>query len=220
MTTKVILVRHGQTDWNLIRRMQGHLDIPLNQTGRRQADLLAKKLANYPLNAIYTSDLARAQETAEIIARPLGLTPVLQPALRERFLGQFQGLTIDEARVNFANEWQQVRENNAPPPGGESLEEVATRVRNAFETIVDRHPGEQVAVVSHGGVLKLLIAWVVGLPLGQPARISLSGNTGISIIEKAGDGEFRLATLNDTGHLQGLANTNSGGETIIPAEVS
>jgi broad specificity phosphatase PhoE len=215
-----MLIRHGQTDWNLIRRMQGHIDIPMNRIGRSQAKLLAQKLADCPLEAIYTSDLARAQETAEIIARPLGLTPIPQLALRERLLGRFQGLTIEEARVQYPDDWQQVREKGAAPPGGESRQEVATRVRDAFNEIVERHTDQQVAIVSHGGVLQLLIAWVVGLPLGQPARISLSGNTGISIIEKAEDGKHRLASLNDTGHLQSISTSNRLNESVVPAEVS
>jgi probable phosphoglycerate mutase len=96
LTTTILLVRHGQTDWNLAHRWQGHVDIPLNETGRRQARLLARRLETLPIKAIYTSDLIRASETANIVAEPLGILPIPDPALRERNGGKFQSLTFDE----------------------------------------------------------------------------------------------------------------------------
>ncbi len=212
-----MLVRHGQTDWNLARRWQGHLDIPLNENGRRQARLLASRLATLPIKAIYSSDLVRASETAEIVAKRLKIQPILDPALRERNGGSFQGLTFEELQEQFPVMWRRVRLEYATPPGGESLYEVAKRLTSAFEAISRRHKGEMVMLVSHGGALNLLISHIVGLPLGQPAKISLRGNTGLSIIEIGDDGG-RLVTLNDIHHLKSSSDPDLALSPPSPAE--
>ena len=219
MTTTIFLVRHGQTDWNLAHRWQGHLDIPLNVTGRRQARLLAQRLASHPIKAIYTSDLVRASETAKIVSEPLGLLPIPDPALRERNGGRFQSLTFDELQDQYPEMWRRVRLENATPPKGESLFEVAERITAAYEAIARRHSGQHVALFSHGGALNLLIAYIVGLPLGQSARISLRGNTGLSIIE-IGDNGGRLVALNDTNHLQSASEPDLEQALPSPAETS
>ena len=219
MTTTILLVRHGQTDWNLARRWQGHIDIPLNATGRRQAQLLALRLVSFPVKAIYTSDLVRASETAKIAAKPLGLVPVPDPALRERNGGRFQSLTFDELQDQYPELWRRVRLENATPPEGESLFEVAKRITTAYEAIARRHSGQLVALFSHGGALNLLIAYIVGLPLGHSARISLRGNTGLSIIE-IGDNGGRLVSLNDTNHLHSASEPDLRQVLPSPAETS
>ena len=217
MTTTILLVRHGQTDWNLAHRWQGHLDIPLNETGRRQARLLACRLATLPIKAIYTSDLVRASETAEIVAKQLNIQPILDPALRERNGGRFQALTFDELQDRYPEIWRRVRLENATPPGGESLLVVAERLTGAYEAIGRRHKGEMVILVSHGGALNLLISHIVGLPLGQPAKISLRGNTGFSIIEIGDDGG-RLVALNDIHHLESSSDPDLAKSLPSPAE--
>lgn len=217
MTTTIYLIRHGQTDWNLARRWQGHIDIPLNGTGRRQALLLAQRLADLQLQAIYTSDLLRASETASIVAEPQGLKPVAEPALRERSGGLFQGLTFDELNSKYRDEWRRVRLENSTPPEGESLLDVAQRITTCYEIIVRRHSSQVVALVSHGGALNLLISYILGLPIGQPARISLRGNTGLSVIESGEDGA-RLVTLNDTNHLDVGSEPDLAKNLPSPAE--
>jgi len=219
LTTTILLVRHGQTDWNLAHRWQGHIDIPLNETGRRQARLLARRLETLPIKAIYTSDLIRASETANIVAEPLGILPIPDPALRERNGGKFQSLTFDELEEQYPETWPRVRLENATPPEGESLFEVAGRLTATYEAIARRHTGQLVLLVSHGGALNLLIATIVGLPLGKTARISLRGNTGLSIVE-IGDNGGRLVALNDTHHLHSASEPDLEQALPSPAETS
>jgi len=219
LTTTLLLVRHGQTDWNLAHRWQGHIDIPLNETGRRQARLLAQRLETLPINAIYSSDLIRASETAKIIAEPLDILPVTDPDLRERNGGKFQSLTFDELQEQYPEIWRKVRLENATPPDGESLFEVAGRITAAYEAIVRRHTGQLVVMVSHGGALNLLIAAIVGLPLGTSASISLRGNTGLSIVE-IGDNGAWLVALNDTHHLHSTSEPDLEQALPSPAETS
>ena len=149
--TTLLLVRHGETDWNAAGRLQGHTDRPLNEYGRRQARELAERLVGERIAAVYTSDLARARETAEIIAAPLGLEVVLEPGLREKNWGNWEGLTADErASIEYA---------------GESTEAHRERVLDALNRIVEAHPGERVVVVTHGGSLRRIQAAVSGVAL-------------------------------------------------------
>lgn len=200
MTTTIVLIRHAQTDWNLSGRWQGHTDIALNDTGRSQAGALARRLASWPITAVYSSDLRRAHQTALIVAQELALSPELDAAWRERYGGDFQGLTFEELDHHHPEALRAMRQKGEAPPGGESNLDVARRVVAAFDEVVERHPGQMVAVVSHGGAMRALIGYVVGLPLGQSPRVSVSGNTGISLIEVNQWGP-RLTLLNDTTHL-------------------
>lgn len=199
-TTTIVLIRHGQTDWNLSGRWQGHTDIALNDTGRSQASALARRLASWPIAAIYSSDLRRAHQTASVLAHELGLSLELDAAWRERYGGDFQGMTFEELDRRHPEALHAMRQRGEAPPGGESNLDVARRVVEAFDEVVERHPGQMVAVVTHGGAMRALIGYVVGLPLGQSPRVSVSGNTGISLIEVNQWGP-RLTLLNDTAHL-------------------
>ena len=147
--TTLLLVRHGETDWNAAGRLQGHTDRPLNVYGRRQARALADRLAGDGIQAVYASDLARARETAEILGARLGLDVVVDPDLREKDWGSWEGLTSDE-RVHVEFE-------------GESTEAHRERVLRAVQRIVEAHPGERVAVVTHGGSLRRIQAAVSGV---------------------------------------------------------
>lgn len=198
--TIIILVRHAQTDWNVTRRWQGHLDIPLNATGRSQARAVAKRLSTWPLAAVYSSDLSRAADTALAIGGAHSQQPVYDRALRERHGGLFQGQTLEELEAAHGDFWHSVRFDGQAPPGGESNLEVAQRVKGFYERILAAHPGQMVAVVSHGGVMNILLGYVLGLPLGQRAPVSLRGNTGLTIIEIK-DERPRLTLLNDVCHL-------------------
>lgn len=201
MITTVLLIRHGQTDWNKTGRWQGHIDIPLNEQGILQANLLAQRLATWPIKAIYTSDLKRAIQTAAPLGEKLGLMPIEKPALRERNGGSYQGLTGEELQARFGKEWQRVRQDGFAPPNGESNLELALRMYTVYQQIVDRHEGDMIAVVSHGGALRVLISHILGLPLGQPASFSLRGNTGLSIVETNAHAPV-LTLLNDVSHLE------------------
>jgi 2,3-bisphosphoglycerate-dependent phosphoglycerate mutase len=147
--TTLLLVRHGETDWNAEGRLQGHTDRPLNDYGRRQATELAERLAGETIDAIYTSDLSRARETAEIVAARLGLPVLVDAGLREKDWGTWEGLTGDErVTVDLV---------------GESTEDHRERVMRAVRQIVGRHPGGRVVVVTHGGSLRRIQAVVNGI---------------------------------------------------------
>src|SRR3954464_548312 len=139
--TTLLLVRHGETDWNAEGRLQGHTDRPLSDYGRRQAQQLAEELDGDELEAIYSSDLARASETAEIVGRRLGLPTVLDPDLREKDWGTWEGLTaVERDRVEFV---------------GESTEAHRDRTLESLRRISERHPGDgRVLVVTHGGSMR------------------------------------------------------------------
>lgn len=146
MATRIILVRHGETDWNLERRWQGHADRPLNETGREQARELAHELAGREIAAIYSSDLMRAHETARILAGGLGLDVTAVPDLRERRFGSWEGLRDEDVEHRFPGAHG--------PPDGETREEMTTRVLDSLRRICATHPDDTVLVVSHGGPIR------------------------------------------------------------------
>src|SRR5439155_19215192 len=146
--TMLLLVRHGETDWNAEGKLQGHTDRPLNDYGRRQAEILADVFAGESIDALYASDLSRARETAEILGEKLGLAVAVDPDLREKNWGTWEGLTADE-RLHIAYE-------------GETSEDHRERTLRAVQRIVERHPGERIVVVTHGGSLRRLQAFVSG----------------------------------------------------------
>lgn len=167
MRTELWLVRHGQTDWNLEGRYQGQSDVPLNQTGRRQACLLCERLAGTSFDAIYSSDLQRAAETARAAAQCLGLQVTLDPRLREINQGEWEGRLIADIRRRYADEFafRKVDPLTARAPGGESVMEVAARLAAAADDIAAAHPGQRVLVVSHGLALATLFCQSCGLDL-------------------------------------------------------
>jgi len=149
--TTLLLVRHGETDWNADGRLQGNTDRPLSDFGRRQAQQLAHELADEDLEAIYASDLSRARETAEILGEQLGLATVLDPDLREKDWGTWEGLTgIERDRVEFV---------------GESTEAHQERTLRALRRIAERHPGGRVLVVTHGGSMRRVQTAALGMAL-------------------------------------------------------
>ena len=149
--TKLILVRHGETDWNQVNRIQGWLDIPLNTQGIKQAERLADELSRVEINAIYSSPLSRSLQTATIVAGKHALEVLESADLREINQGEWQGLLVSEAREKYKDLY--TRWLNEPfsvrPPHGETLEEVSRRVETACLNIVDSHPGETVCLVTH-----------------------------------------------------------------------
>ncbi len=214
--TTILLIRHGQTDWNVIRRSQGHLDIPLNQVGRRQSELLAQRLAGWPVSALVSSDLTRASETADILGRVLGLAPVLDSDLRERHGGIFQGQTGEELKLRYPEALRAFRESGQPPPGGEGNLALARRAAPALERIAADHRGEMVAVVTHGGTLRVLIAHLMGLPVERKAPFRVSHNTGLTIAEM-NQQERVITLLNDCCHLEAMGVQAHGRQSAGPA---
>lgn len=149
--TTILFVRHGESDWNAERRIQGHTDRPLSGRGRAQARALAAELSDEPLDAVYTSDLTRARETAEAIAEQRRLAVAVDPRLRERNFGSWEGLTDDEALARFPEAAEE------PWGDGETVEAMTDRVLEALQAIAARHPGGRALVVSHGGPLRAVL---------------------------------------------------------------
>lgn len=155
MTTQLLVIRHGETAWNVEHRIQGHLDIPLSPAGITQAARLAERLAGERIDAVYSSELARAWLTAQPLAGRLGLQVVPEPRVRERCFGIFEGLTLDEVADRHPDAFQRWRERDPAwaMDGGETGQQLIERVLAALHDIADRHRGQTVAIVTHGGVL-------------------------------------------------------------------
>lgn len=198
--TTILLIRHGQTEWNAQGRWQGHADVPLNEVGRQQARALARRLAAWPIRAIYASDLQRAAETAVILGQMVGLSPQFDPEWRERDVGEFSGLTGDETRQRYPEVWQGMKRGAINPPNGETHDRLAERAIAAFRRTLARHEGEMAAIISHGGTLAAVVTHVLGLPMNSYGRFSLRGNTGLSIVVQDDRGAY-LSLLNDASHL-------------------
>jgi broad specificity phosphatase PhoE len=158
--SEVWIFRHGQTDWNAQGRFQGHTDVPLNETGRAQARGLAEKLKDSGIEAIVSSDLSRARETAEIVAALLAVPVFSDPDLREAFLGEAQGMTYDEIRARFGEDltsrWRSDHPTDADVsyPGGETAAQVVARSFRAIERFLDRGEYGRIGISAHGGVIR------------------------------------------------------------------
>lgn len=182
--------------------MQGHLNLPLNETGRKQARALAQRLAAWPITTIYSSDLARCAETAVILGNTLNLEPIYQTIWRERDLGVLSGLTRQEAREKYPHAVHKKSFTEIVPPDGETHAMLQIRGREAFEQVIANHTDEMIAVVTHGGLLHVLMAHLIGLPDNEYGRFTMRGNTGLSIVELHEQNKLVIACLNDTSHLE------------------
>lgn len=200
--TRILAVRHGETAWNRDTRIQGHTDIALNERGRWQAAQLAEALRDEPIAAIYASDLGRAFETAQAVARVKALTVTPHQGLRERHFGRFEGQTWAELEQRWPAEalaWRK-RMPDFAPAGGESLEQLQRRVIPTVLELASRHPGEQVLMVAHGGVLDMLYRAATRVELTAPRSWELA-NTAINRLLWSPEG-LSLIGWGDTHHLQ------------------
>lgn len=202
MTTRICFVRHGETDWNTEKRIQGQIDIPLNATGLRQVQALGQHAARFPFAAIYSSDLERAMTTAGSVARHLGLQVQALPDLRERHFGIFQGLTAAEGGLAHpqAHARHLARDPHYDFETGETLLAFARRVVAGVDALVRRHPGQTLCAVSHGGVLDILYRKATGRPLDTPRDFSIP-NCALNWFHFDAQG-WHLETWGDRGHLQ------------------
>jgi probable phosphoglycerate mutase len=203
--TRILAIRHGETAWNVDTRIQGHLDIPLNDTGRHQARRLAAALADEPLQAIYSSDLSRAHQTATALADAVGLPVHAVPGLRERAFGHFEGRTFREIEAQWPDQalrWRR-RDPDFCPAGGESLTSFYARVIDQAQALAAAHPGETIALVAHGGVLDCLYRVATRVDLQAPRTWELA-NASINRLLHTPEG-FTLVGWADTQHLQDLA---------------
>ena len=203
MGCRVYLVRHGETAWNSLLRFQGQTDIPLSDEGRRQAGRLALRLAREKFCACYASDLARAFETAEILARPHGLPVQKIPALRELNFGVWEGLTGPEIEKLYAAEIRQWWSSPLTTriPGGETLAEVVERATRAVKGIVESHGEGKILVVSHGGAIRSIVGSVLGMDLNQYWRLRLD-NASLNILDFPTWEKGILLLFNDNSHLR------------------
>ena len=206
MTLEIILVRHGETEWNHLRRIQGQLDVPLNQVGLRQAEAVARRLSGRTPVALYTSDLLRASQTAAPIAEVCGLQAQPDPRLRERNFGAFEGCFYDELQQTTPELHQRMlsRDLEFDLGGGETIPTLFERVRAVLTDVTVRHPEGLVVVVTHGGVLDCGYRLATGLALDAPRTFGLF-NASLNTIA-AEDGRFRLLAWGDIDHLTTAAD--------------
>lgn len=201
--TRIFLIRHGETLWNTETRIQGHTDIDLNDRGRWQAARVAAALVGEELQAVYTSDLARARNTAQAIAQACRVPLRTVTALRERAFGDFEGKTFSEIEATWpelAQRWRQ-RDPDFGPPGGEVLASFYERCVQTLMAVSAFHAGGAIAVVAHGGVLDCLYRAATGQSLQAPRTWEIS-NAGINRLLRAGS-QLSLVGWSDVQHLQG-----------------
>jgi alpha-ribazole phosphatase len=200
--TELLLVRHGETEWNRDRRIQGQTDVCLSELGREQARRLALRLSREPINAIYSSDLKRASETAAPLAQALGLPVHLTPQFREVGFGLWEGLTVDEVARGWPDEYAAWRQDSVRcrPPEGESIEALQERALACVTDILTTHPGQRVAIIGHGGSIKSILCGLMGFPLTLWRRLRVD-NSSVSRLVFAPLGPT-LTAYNDTCHLE------------------
>jgi probable phosphoglycerate mutase len=204
--TNIILIRHGETAWNAERRLQGHLDIPLNEEGERQARLLAEALAPEPIDLVVASDLQRARQTAQAVATLRGMPLQIEPGLRERCYGGFEGLLYSEIEQRFPAEFAawQARDVDAVLPSGknrgESFRQFYARATDAILGLAHTHPGRTLALVAHGGVLECAYRMAGKLPLETPRdfKVYNASVNRFRVIE----GELVLDSWGEVAHLR------------------
>lgn len=214
MTTTLYLIRHGETEWNRTGRWQGHADVPLSSEGRDQAWRLARRLRDEEVHFdhLYASDLSRAFETAQIVARALEIPLRPLSDLREINVGLWSGLT----RAEIMGRYPGTFDADASPPGGESREAFGDRVGAALLRLADQHPDQVVGLVTHGGTIRAMLRHVAQLGADLPPLEHI-GNTSITIVQFEA-GRWRVARFNNMDHLEGdqapdmLAPENEAGE--------
>jgi probable phosphoglycerate mutase len=202
--TELLFIRHGETDWNRQQRFQGQIDVPLNAMGHAQATRLGQRLAGETHDALFSSDLTRARETAAPMAAAWGRQPVLVPGLREQSFGVLEGLDVPTIQQQHAALWQRWLEHRADfaLPGGESLRQFHARVIEAVRQLVAEAAGQRLVIVTHGGVLDMLWRTAHGLPL-DGLRACEIPNTGLNRLRWAG-GTLHIDSWADEAHLAGL----------------
>ncbi|WP_305041345.1 alpha-ribazole phosphatase [Geoalkalibacter sp.] len=195
--TRVYLMRHGQVEGFGNKRYNGQADVALTPLGRSQSEQLAARLAERPLAAVYSSDLSRCAYAARCIATARGLEPVLLPEVRELHIGAWEGRTWQELQDLYPDQWQARLSDlvNYRVPGGESLAEMAKRVRPALHALVARHRGEEIVLVGHGGVNRVILLDAIGAPLKQMFAIE-QDYACLNLIDYFADGNAVVRLLN------------------------
>ncbi len=199
---ELILVRHGETEWNHLRRIQGQIDVPLNAIGLRQAQAAAARLAPMGIDALYTSDLARASQTAAPIASACGIVGVPDTRLRERHFGRCEGLTYEEVAARYADDARAINTRDpdyCAPQGGESRRQHEARVLGCVARLLGDHRGQTIVVVTHGGVLDVIYRRALGLPSNAPRDYAIP-NAGINWLTIDSE-QWQIERWGETAHL-------------------
>ncbi|MBI4291434.1 MAG: histidine phosphatase family protein [Betaproteobacteria bacterium] len=208
--TTVLLIRHGETAWNVEGRIQGYLDSPLTHLGRAQAEALGARLAEEPLDALISSDLGRTRQTAHPITESTGLVPVFDSALRERNYGAWEGRTYAEIKRDFPEDYERIvrREPLATAQGGESAVQFQERVVATLTRFARTLRGQRFAVVTHGGVLGVMYRHAMGLGFDAPRTYTIA-NASINRLHFDGSA-WKIETWGEVAHLaaQGLEDIN------------
>lgn len=206
--TRLILVRHGQTEWNIIGKFQGQSDTPLSEEGLRQAQLLAEHFGDFYANridAIYSSDLQRARVTAETLGKKFNLEVKLDSRLREVHFGKWEGESISAIKKSDPEKFSQLF--TAPDllriEDGETFEEVQNRAMESIHEIIDKNPNRTVAVAAHGAILRTILGSMLDVPLRCIWKIR-QDNTAVNLV-RCDDGNFMIALVNGTAHLKSSA---------------
>jgi probable phosphoglycerate mutase len=201
LTTRFIVVRHGQTVWNTETRIQGQTDSDLTGEGLAQAEAIGRRLARERLDAIVASDLGRALRTAQVIASHCQLEVLPEPRLRERSFGQGEGLTYAEVDARWPGVFSRAAHSDpdAAIPGGETRRQFHERIHAAFLGLAKAHAGRRVVAVTHGGVLAVLYRIVHGIPIAHARKVAIS-NASYNAVAFEGDA-WRLEAWDDTAHL-------------------
>lgn len=186
---RIYLARHGETEWNALGRLQGHTDVPLNDAGRAQARALGALLANEGLASVTSSDLARARETGALaaLAARAAVPSAVDPDLRERRFGVFEGLTRDECATQHAEHWRAWVESTTPPPGAEPVDLAVARMDRALSRAVVRATDGPALVVSHGGIMRLWLAAAAGGGADARALVPPIANGAVYLLEHDGE---------------------------------
>jgi phosphoglycerate mutase family protein len=203
--TKIYLVRHGLTEWNIGGRFQGHSDVALAQAGVKQAECLAKHFPAEKIDVVYSSDLQRAAATAGFIAERFDCELKETERLREMNFGEWEGLTFDQISAKWPEAGKQIflAPDELKPPGGETFEDVGRRASKELERITSAHEGECVVLVAHGAFLRTILAYALHIPLRYVWRIK-QGNTAVSLLTHDGH-HFTVDYMNNIAHLEHLA---------------
>jgi broad specificity phosphatase PhoE len=200
---RILFIRPGETDWNRAGKQQGGAASPLNTLGRRQAEKLDNMLRVIGISALYSSTTRRAAQTAEIIAAQVGYAPIMDERLRERSVGQWQGLTVAEIRDWYPDEYAALLKDvdSYSIPGGDSRLDVQTRMKSALDDILKNAQGETIAIISHTTAIKMALRLLVP---GTDVTMQDITNTSVTTVAREADGTWRLIAVDDVLHLEGM----------------
>lgn len=200
--TKIILVRHGETVWNVEMKYQGHSDIALTPKGQEQARKVGARLAREKIDAVYASDLSRAQFTAEQIAKRHNLQVVVVPEFREISFGEWEGLSYNSISTKWPEQMEKfyTLTDELEIPGGETFRQVKARAIEALKRVVNSHPDQTIVIVSHGGTIRTILCAIMNIHLNHLWNIQ-QANTAVNILNYYDDNKVMVELVNDVHHL-------------------